>query len=156
MKLTHFACSGWVCLHTRCTEARTYVLMNTHAEESTWVYIQYCINTHRQAHTHTLLIMTGWGISYSYFAFLPTYFKALALISQTLVQLQKHTVCVHCAGTAHSSWTRTKGKTWTGLGTVQVLLREVKFTHTDETFSTEVWVHLYCLFAKYNGGHTAY
>lgn len=34
MKLTHFACSWWVCIHQWCTEARTYILMNPDTEES--------------------------------------------------------------------------------------------------------------------------
>lgn len=61
MNVTHFACSWWVCIHQRCTEACTYILRDLHTEKSTWTFSVVYIRT---------LVMTSWGISYSYFAFL--------------------------------------------------------------------------------------
>lgn len=62
MKLTHFACSWWVCIHQWCTEARTYILMNPDTEESTRSF-----NV-----VYTCTLSSFWPAD-SCFAFLPTF-----------------------------------------------------------------------------------
>lgn len=115
MKLTHFACIGWG-LFAHKVHWGTHLHFNEYTHRRV-IHEHSVLCKHR--HKHTLLIMTGWGISYSCFAILPAYFSMTSLGSQTvcmgceyvcecvcvhacvyigssLNQLQKHTVCPLC------------------------------------------------------------
>lgn len=111
MKLTHFVCSGWVCVHTRCTKAHTYSTFQWNTLRLVYMNIQYCVNTRR----HTLSLRPAEG---SLIHALPSFPHISVCVCVWAVMSLKNTLlCPLCR-----KWSQQLDqKSCTGLGTVQVL-----------------------------------